>query len=431
MRLLLFSILAVFCAPAAAQVTPIFRPAAAPTWGVPRAAPPRGGDFRIVAPPLRPASAGPGAAVRVAAPPPPMGGAIPAPSYVGLGGAPVPTIGAPAGVPTPRCLPLDQEGLPWMAPGAGRPTPSVVIPAPPPGPPPPMNFGPGGPSWGAPPPSRTLNLSRALQRGALRPHSIASINQEGVGITVGAPLPPSMAGPTPVGVFPPAVGGPPPPPPTPNFVGPPSPITPAFTVPLPMAPAWLGQQPLQVQTVAPNSRALRIIRRQREQVAGVEFDLASSMASAAQQADFFSAANSNSERPWTTCPAGGGCEHLRSRAYQAGGVAGASTVCTAGASCQGRGGVAIDYWAGGRSGQIDGLPTGQTTANIARLRPGAQIGADAIVDHAAGRQNVVSPERLLGAYGEARGEVMMGAPTGNGLVLPTHMTPGPRIGPVR
>jgi len=203
-------------------------------------------------------------------------------------------------------------------------------------------------------------------------------------------------------------------------------------VPLPLAPAGVGPVAPQVRAVAPNSRDLRVIRRQRGHVAGVEFDLASSVAVAAEQeASFLPTANTNRERAWSTCPGGGGCDHLQSRAYRAGGVAGAMTVCTAGQACQGRGGVAIDYWQGGRAGQLDGLLSGQTSANISQLRPGAQAGADAIVDHAAANQSVVAPVRIRAAYDQARGEVLQGAAIGNGVVLPTWAPQGPTLVPVR
>ena len=421
MRLLLFSLLSLLSVPAAAQVTPIFRAPAAPTWGVPSRAAPPAGAFRVVVPEFRPAGS-PGAGVRVPPPTPSMAGPPPPPSYVGASGAPVPTIGIQGGQVVPRCLPDAARSWP----------PSVLVPpAPPPGAPPPIAFAPPVQSWGAPPPGPALNLSRALRREVLRPHAIATVALEGVGITVGPRIPAGPPAPTPVGVFPPAVGGPPPGAPTPNYVPGPPGAPPSITVALPLAPAGLGPLPPAARAVPPNSQDLRVIRRQRGHVAGVEFDMASSVAAAAERGSIPPAANTNSVRTWSTCPGGGGCEHLQSRAYRAGPVAGAATVCTAGQACRGRGGVAIDYWQGRRVGQLDALPSGQITANVSPLRPGAQVGADAIVDFAAANQTVVPPERILGAYNEARSEVIRGAPVGNGLVLPSWTTQGPIIGPVR
>jgi len=430
MRRLILSLLLTVCGAAHAQVVPVYRPPAAPTWGVPLRPGPSAGTgapaFRPAAPTFRPV-------LPVAEPAPP-------PRFVGPAGQPVPTIGAPSDVRQPDCFPVETGtlALPPMPglelPAGGTPARPATIVAPvQPVSPAPITFGPPAPTWGVPQPTgRTLNVGRAVAREAIRPHAIAALGLEGVGITVEPPLPVGPPAPTPRGAFPPAVGGPPPSAPSPNYAAPAHGSPPSVSAPLPLAPAWLGQPTVEAQVVVPNSRALGVVRRQREQVSGVQFGVASGLASAMESMPSLTPpANNNGLRQWSTCPGGAQCGNLQSRAYRAGDVSGASTVCTAGQACRGRGGVAIDYWQGGRTGEIDGLPSGQTSAVLHRLRPGSQTGADAIVDRAAASQGVVSPARIGAAYDEARREILNGSATGAGMVLPTQQAPGPSIGPVR
>ena len=427
MRRMILTLLLTLCGAAHAQVVPVYRPPAASTWGVPlrpgsAAAP----TFRPVVPTFRRA--------------PPVAEPAPLPRFVGPSGQPVTTIGAPSGVRQPDCFPVETRTLALPPiPGLGLPEgggpvrPATVVAPVQPVSPPPVTFGPPAPTWGVPQPTgRTLNVGRAVAREAIRPHAIAALGLEGVGISVAPPLAAGPPAPTPRGAFPPAVGGPPPGALTPNYAAPANGTPPSVSTPLPLAPAWLGQPTAEAQVAVPNSRALGVVRRQREQVSGVQFGVASGLSSAVDAMPRLTPpVNNNGLRRWSTCPGGAQCGNLQSRAYRAGDVSGASTVCVAGQACLGRGGVAIDYWQGGRTGEVDGLPSGQTSAVLQRLRPGSQTGADAIVDRAAASQGVVSPARIGAAYNDARREVLNGSATGTGMVLPTWQAPGPSIGPVR